>query len=142
MKKGKGTVTINGLEQLCEPTGGKLYLQHYELEATANGALSIASVGSAILARASNPARVTALIAAAGCPSVEDEGWNFMSFRLEGDRTYSVDNGFPRIVGSSFADGKTPVGVSALSYDVDLALASSHLLDHASALAAKGALIP
>jgi hypothetical protein len=142
MKKGKGTITVNGLEQLCEPTGGNLYLQHYELEAAANGPLSIGSLASAILTRASDPERVTALIGAAGCASVYDIAWNSMSFRLEGDRTYIVDDGFPRIIGSSFVDGKAPASVSALTYCVDLGLASSNLLDHASASAAKERLIP
>jgi hypothetical protein len=142
MKKGKGSITINGLEQLSEPSDGSLYLQHYELEAAANGPLSIGSLGSAILARASDPARVAALIAAVGCPSVEDESWNSTAFRLEGDRTYRVDDNFPRIIGTSFVDGKAPVGVSTLTYCIDLALASSHLLDGASTSAAKGMLIP
>lgn len=142
MKKGKSTITVNGLEQLCEPAGGDLFLQHYELEAAANGPLSIRSLGELVLQRASDPTRVVELIAAVGCPSVDDDAWNTVSFRLEGDRVYRVDHGFPRIISSSFIDGKAPAGVSALSYCVDLSAASSHLLDSSGASAAKEMLVP
>jgi hypothetical protein len=141
MKKGSSIITVNGLEQLCEPAGGNLFLQHYELEAASNGPISIRTLGEKVLQRASDPPRVVALLAAAGCPSVDDDAWNAVSFRLEGDRVYRVNDGFPRIISSSFADTKAPVGVSTLSYCVDLSVSSSKLLKFSDASAAKEALI-
>ena len=142
MKKGKGTLQINGLEQLSEPAGGELFLQHYEIEAATNGPLSIARLGNAALARASEPQRVAALIAALGCPGVDNEGWNAESFRLEGDRIYRVVPGFPRLTSADFPSGKAPTGVSAVTYNVDLGCAQSHLLEVADMVAAKEKLLP
>lgn len=142
MKKGSSTITVNGLEQLCEPAGGNLFLQHYELEAASNGPISIRTLGEMVLQRASDPTRVVALLAAAGCPSVDDDAWNTVSFRLEGDRVYRVNEEFPRIISSSFADVKAPSGVSALSYCVDLSVASSNVLEPSHASAAKEMLLP
>jgi hypothetical protein len=142
MGKGRGRVTINGLEQLSEPAAGALYLQHYELEADANGRYSIASLGRAILRRASEPARVEALIAELGCPSVDDEAWNAMSFRLEGDHVYRVDEDFPRLIASDFATGSCPQGVSSITYCVDLGTAAANLLSLTDARQAKARLVP
>jgi hypothetical protein len=142
MAKGRSKITINGLEQLCEPSGGELFLQHYELEAAANGPLSIRSLGKAALRRASEPAHIEALVATLGCPSVEDDAWNGIAFRLEGDRVYRVDEQFPRLIGTAMSGGKAPAGISDVSYCVDLASASGNQLDQIRSAEAKGKLIP
>lgn len=127
-KKGKTEITVNGLEQLSEPAGGLLYLQHFELEAAATGMLSVSSLGRAVLASASQPGKIRELLAAIGCNDVDDESWNAAAFRLERESLYEVREGFPRVVPSLFAGGSAPAGVSGLTYVTDLAVAAHFLL--------------
>ena len=129
MRKGRTDVTINGLEQLSEPAGGKLFLQHFQLEITASGMFSIASLGHAVLEAASRPDEVRALLAAIGCVDISDPHWNAVTFRLEGEALYAVTDGFPRLASSSFSGGVAPAGISDVSYEVELAGAAAFRLD-------------
>ncbi|MBY3165750.1 PD-(D/E)XK motif protein [Rhizobium laguerreae] len=121
--KGRTRITINGLEQLSEPAGGLLFLQHFELEVAEAAMLSISSLGHAVLDAASQPDEVKMLLEAVGCQDVDDPLWNTASFRLERETLYSVADGFPRLVSSSFPGGVTPAGISDLTYTTDLAFA-------------------
>lgn len=127
--KGRGDVTINGLEQLSEPAGGKLFLQHFELEIAPAAMLSIAGLGRSVLAAASRPDELRALIAAAGCPDIDDPSWNSVSFRLEGEALYTIEDGFPRLVPANLPGGRAPAGVSGVSYVVELAEAAAYRVD-------------
>lgn len=131
LRKGKTGITINGLEQLTEPAGGRLYLQHFELEQATSGMLSVASLGQAVLAAASDPGEVRDLLAAVGCSDVDDEAWNGSSFRLENEALYEVRDGFPRLASSSFPGGSAPAGISNVTYVTDLAEAAAFRIDPA-----------
>lgn len=129
MRKGRSDVTINGFEQLSEPTGGKLFLQHFELEVAASAMLSISNLGRAVLDAASRPDELRTLLAAVGCSDVNDPLWNSVSFRLENEALYAVRDGFPRLVSTSFPGGEVPTGVSDVRYLVELAEASAFRID-------------
>lgn len=125
LRKGGSSVTINGIHQLEVPAGGSLFLQHFELEHVAGGILSVRGLGTAALAKASDPAGLLALLAAVECPAVEAEVWNSASFRQEGETLFRIEAGFPRLVPSLFVEGLAPAGVSDVSYAIDLTTAAS-----------------
>lgn len=124
LRKGKTEISVNGIEQLAEPAGGRLFLQHFQMEAAAAGILSIAALGRAALDRASEPDRVRELLSAVGCDDVNDIAWNAASFRLEAEALYDVRSGFPRLVASELADAVVPAGISNVCYSTDLAHAA------------------
>lgn len=142
LRKGKTEVAINGLEQLAEPAGGRLFLQHFELEAAAAGLLSVSSLGGAAIENSSHPDEVRKLLSALGCLDVDDDAWNRSSFRLENEALYSVAEGFPRIVSASFPGTAAPAGISNVCYVTDLAEAASFRLQPADVAAIEEMLIP
>ena len=142
LRKGKTEVSINGLEQLAEPAGGRLFLQHLEMEAAAAGILSVSSLGRAVIDNSSDQGAIRKLLSALGCMDVDDEAWNRTSFRLENEALYEVREGFPRIVSLSFAAGGAPVGVSGVCYVTDLAEAGSFQIAPADVRAIEEMLIP
>lgn len=129
MRKGKRTISVNGLEQLAEPAGGRLFLQHFEMEAAASGILSVSGLGRSVLAGASKPEKVKELLSAIGCRDVDDIAWNATSFRLENETLYEIGEGFPRLVSSSFPQGVSPKGVSGVSYVADLSEATNFRIE-------------
>lgn len=126
--RGRTRIAINGLEQLAEPEGGRLYLQHFEMEAVAGGLLSVSSLGRAVLAAASEPDRVQALLADVGCVDVHDEAWNTTGFRLENETLYEVQPGFPRLIASDLPEN-VAAGISDVQYTIDLAGAVDFRVD-------------
>ena len=142
LRRGKTEISINGLEQLAEPAGGKLFLQHLELEAVGAGMLSVSSLAHASLDIASQPDRVRELLSALGCHDVDDPAWNTTNFRLEAEGLYRVAPGFPRLVRSSFPGGIIPDGISNVCYSADLAGAAEFRIDPADAGGVEEMLIP
>lgn len=123
--KGRTKITINGFDQLEEPAGGTLHLQHFELETVASGILSVGALGQAALSKASDASTVAELLAAVGCNDVSDPEWNQVSFRLEAESLYRVAKGFPRLVPRMLTEGTTPAGISGVSYTTDLSIAEA-----------------
>lgn len=123
--KGRTKITINGFDQLEEPAGGTLHLQHFELETVASGILSVSALGQAAQSKASDPGAVAEILAAVGCEDVSDPEWNQASFRLETESLYRVAKGFPRLVPGMLALGTTPAGISGVSYTTDLSIAEA-----------------
>lgn len=121
--RGRTSVSIHGLEQLSEPSGGKLYLQHFELEQVADGLLSVSALGNAVLSASQSPDAVRELLLAVGCADVDDPAWNSASFRSEGEALYEILPGFPRLVSSMLSEGAT-AGLSGVHYNVELAFAA------------------
>jgi hypothetical protein len=142
LRKGKTEVTINGLEQLLEPAGGRLFLQHLELEVAGAGMLSVSSLGRAVIESSSSPDGVRELLSALGCLDVDDDAWNRSSFRLENEAIYEVAEGFPRIVSTSFSNGGAPAGISNVCYVTDLATADSFRVEPANLGKVEEMLIP
>jgi Putative PD-(D/E)XK family member, (DUF4420) len=123
---GARQVTINGIDQLEQPSGGSLHLAHLILETVEGGLLTIAALGERALLLADDPAALRALLVAVGCADVRDAAWNRFAFRAEAERLYCVGPGFPRIASSSFVGGKIPSGVVDATYSIDLSLASGY----------------
>ncbi|MCR8935234.1 MULTISPECIES: PD-(D/E)XK motif protein [unclassified Pseudomonas] len=113
-------VFIHGIDQLDPPVGGTLHLAHVRLERAENGQLSIGSVFDSLLKSGADRKTLEKGLEALGCLNPYGKEWNRLSFCLEGIKIYSVSEGFPRITGSSFADGLLPAGVLALEYQIDL----------------------
>lgn len=132
-RAGNTLVTVHGIEQLVPPPDGRLHLLHLTLETVAGGMLTVSSLGRSALAKADDPARLSDLLASAGCTDVEDPAWNAFSYRLESESLYEVGEGFPMIVCRSLVDGMLPPGVSDLIYTIDLAFANHCRRDGAQA---------
>lgn len=113
-------LTINGLEQLQAPSGGRLVLLHIALETVQGGTLNVESLAAETTELADQPEEVRALIAASGCDHPGDPEWNRFAFRQESRACYRVEAGFPRIVASDFSNGAAPQGVLSVTYDIDL----------------------
>ena len=123
LQSSSNTITINSIEQMAPPSGGSLHLLHIVLEETVAGQLSISSLGRAVLSRADEPSHVRSCLAALGCDDIDSPQWNTTSFRLEAQTYYLVDDVFPRLTPCMLRQGIVPVGVSDVTYQVDLAAA-------------------
>ena len=127
--KASQNVTVSSIDQMAAPARGSLHLLHVLLEQTSGGLLSVSALGQAVLAGADEPDQVGDRLAAIGCSDVNSPTWNSIAFRLEAERLYQVVDGFPRLVPSMVPGGSLPVGVTDLTYRIDLAAASAFRLD-------------
>ncbi|CRM09052.1 hypothetical protein [Pseudomonas sp. 58 R 3] len=113
-------VSIHGIDQLGAPTGGTLLLTHVRMERADHGILSVGELFDSLVKLGVDRGSLCHGLAALDCWDPHAEEWNRLSFTYEGLQVYSVDDGFPRIIGSSFTGGSLPQGVSAIGYEVDL----------------------
>ncbi|MGO7585956.1 PD-(D/E)XK motif protein [Rhizobium ruizarguesonis] len=129
-------VIIHGPEQLLPPSDGRLYLAHVRIEPVSDGPLSVAELHREIIEHGADEVILDERLAELGCRDPDAEEWNTMSFALEGIDIYTLSPGFPSITPASFSESVLPVGVVGLIYEIDLAMARTHLLDpsHAEAL--------
>ena len=128
-RAGRSLITVSGLDQMEAPAGGSLHLAHLVLEPVAAGKITVATLGKKVLDQADDRSRVKELMAAVGCPDVEADAWNRLSYRLEVETLYEVGNGFPRLVPSILTEGDCPAGISEISYRIDLSLAAEFVRD-------------
>ncbi len=119
------SITVSSIDQFSAPTGGSLHLLHLVLEQTPGGLLTVSALGQAVLDKANGPDRVIDCLAAIGCTDVNSASWNSVAFRLEAEQLYEIENGFPRLIPSMILGGSLPVGVTELTYRIDLVAASS-----------------
>lgn len=117
-------VTIHGPDQMSPPRGGELYLAHVRLERAEGGSITVAGLCRAIIGHGTDGSRLSERLAALGCTDPEAEEWNTPECELEGVDFYLVAPGFPRIAADQFISGRFPDGIDALSYRIDLDLAS------------------
>lgn len=113
-------VSIHGIDQLASPVGGTLHLAHVRLERVENGPLSVGAIFDSLIKLGANKESLKEGLEKLECSDPQAEEWNRLTFSLEGLSFYSISDGFPRIIGSSFARGSLPKGLSALEYQVDL----------------------
>jgi len=113
-------VSIHGIDQLGVPAGGTLLLTHVRMERTNNGLLSVGTLFDSLMKLGVDKGSLCPGLAALDCWDPHAEEWNRLSFTCEGLQVYSVEDGFPRIIDSSFAEGSLSKGVSAIEYKVDL----------------------
>ena len=113
-------VSIHGVDQLGAPAGGTLLLAHVRMERAEDGVLSVGELFNSLVKLGVDRGSLCHGLAALDCLDPHAEEWNRLSFTHEGLHVYSVDDGFPRIIGSSFTAGSLPQGVAAVGYEVDL----------------------
>jgi hypothetical protein len=126
-KKGVSRVTISSIEQLSAPSDGTLYLWHPIFEPTAGGAFSIGGLLASLLDRGVDKGALGKRLAALKLDLdalMKDET---QGFTFEGVRAYRVVRGFPRIALEDIG-GELPAGVLSVSYEIDLAQATSFAL--------------
>ncbi|MFK3788636.1 PD-(D/E)XK motif protein [Pseudomonas piscis] len=117
-------VSIHGVDQLRAPAGGTLLLAHVRMERAEDGMLSVGKLYDSLVTLGGDGGLICRGLAALDCLDPYAEKWNRLSFSLEGMQLYFVDDGFPRIVESSFVMGALPQGVATVGYEVDLDQAS------------------
>ncbi|VVO42183.1 PD-(D/E)XK motif protein [Pseudomonas fluorescens] len=126
---GNKIISISSIDQLLPPKNGKLYLHHIILEEVTGGDLCISYLTRKILKKTSSKLEVLRRLSAIGCSDHESSLWNHLTFQLEEANYYIVDDAFPKILETSFKNSTTPIGVSKIKYDVDLAIANTSKLD-------------
>ena len=115
-------VTVNGLTQLVAPQGGTLHLLFTRLERVPGGSITLASLVSQLVALGISRSDLLEILEDLGHSPDQQS----TAFEERETCLYAVNNTFPRIVQGSFAGGAAPVGVSNVTYSVDL--------DHTTAL--------
>jgi hypothetical protein len=118
-------VHIHGIDQLLEPPGGTLALFHVRLERAQHGSISVASMCDRLVKRGASFNVLSRGLAELGCKDPASTVWNVARYEVEGVKGFSVTDGFPRIVQTSFPAGVLPSGVRDLSYCIDLDSASN-----------------
>lgn len=113
-------VRISSIEQLVPPSGGELFLWHYQLEQTAGGRLNVSDLVDSCCSLAGSRIEVRRLLSEVGCADPHAPEWNRFCFNNEETLTFMIDDRFPRIVPASFQNNTTPPGVLDLEYVIDL----------------------
>lgn len=113
-------ITVHGEEQLLAPGGGTLHLHFIRLESVAGGGRPLRHFIEAILDCGADPGRLFGLLEQAGIVIGQLGTTDNITFEIRERFTLPIDDGVPRIIPDSFRDGKTPPGVQALTYRVDL----------------------
>ncbi len=126
MSKAQTRIFIHGLDQLEAPEDGQLYIHHMVLEPVGRGLVDIAVLWSSIESKSSEIRPIEDAFAVLGLTRENIDRWSRLSFRLEDEKLYRVDNDFPRLVPSNLRIERN--GISDVSYAVDLAYANDSIL--------------
>ncbi|PCM45387.1 PD-(D/E)XK motif protein [Marinobacter sp. ANT_B65] len=121
-------VSVQSLEQFCEPVGGKLYLIRLTLETTPGGILNVANLFSRAAQRCSRPDKLLEFFKELECHDPEAPEWNSLSFSLENEVLFRIDDDFPRLTLENFCDNRLPAGVQGIKYEIDLSQANACIL--------------
>ena len=124
-RRRSGTVTISSIDQLDIPVGGTLELWRVVLDRTSNGAVTIGRLVEDIEARTGHSKVLRDRLKGMGCSDPFATEWNALSFNCEIVEAFSVEQGFPRIIGATFGAAGKPAGIQALRYEVDLTQAAA-----------------
>lgn len=129
-RPGNQEVVISAVDQLLQPTNGKLMLVHQVLEEVNDGSINISSLASEVARKTADPKLFMHLLEKAGCTDPDSAAWNKYSFNNENQEIYRVGNDFPRIIPETFQEGSLPKGVLGISYSIDLSVAAGLRLDN------------
>lgn len=113
-------VTIHGLEQLLAPDGGSLILFALSFVPVPHGTLSIGLLVDELLNAGVQRHQLEPLLRAEGLETGAYPELENATYELRESTAYAVDESFPRIVPSSFAEGSNPDRVVRLEYQLDL----------------------
>lgn len=114
------TFTVHGVEQLQPPCDGSLQLAHIRVAQALEEGSTVPDLVAACR-ELSATGGFGARVGGAGYDAAHEESYRKIAFELVAQSWFAVDDAFPRIVPQSFGSGDLPAGVSAVSYDVDLA---------------------
>jgi hypothetical protein len=122
-------VSIHGLEQLLGQPGGRLFLEYVRLELVPSNGTSISDLINGAIADGMRAAEMWDVLAQLGVTRADIEVLASFRFHVSERRTYEVDEGFPRIVPSSFLNGEKPPGILSIAYEIDLSGSQPAALD-------------
>ena len=112
-------IEVHGLEQMEPPPGGRLFLMLLRLERS-EGGQSVPELVAGAVAATPDPLEVERRLAAAGYDRLHETKYQDLRFLVLERTSWEVQEGFPRIVRSSFTGGAMPAGTLALRYQIDL----------------------
>ncbi|MEV4425228.1 PD-(D/E)XK motif protein [Streptomyces sp. NPDC049602] len=114
-------IHVHGVDQLEAPERGSLCLSWFRVaESSLRSAQSIADVMESCRSRTDAPAVLDERLRRLGIGPEKPPIISDIQFTITDERWYRVDDAFPKIVPTSFANGTVPAGVSALEYLIDL----------------------
>lgn len=128
-------ITVHGIDQLSPPKGGALLLVHLSLEETEGGNLTVAKLFDKLVKDGVDSVLLLDQLHSAGCDDPHDKVWNRSGFNVEGEQSWEVTTGFPRLTEAELARGELPNGIDLLRYTVDLAAAENYRLPSDSYIA-------
>lgn len=109
-------VSVSGIAQLATPADGSLHLLFTRLERVPGGSITLPSLVDQLAELGISRTELLEIL--------EDSGYNVdrdtASFELQETCLYKVDENFPKLLKSSFVAGDVPMGISSVSYSVDL----------------------
>lgn len=118
-------ISINGINQLEPPSGGKLLLRFLRLETTTNqNKLSVSSLVNSICKLGVSQGKLQENILKAGA-SINQITQSNIYFNILERASYEIGEGFPRITRNSFKNDECPNGVSGLKYHINLSSAEN-----------------
>lgn len=123
-------ISINSIDQLEIPTSGELYLVRIVMEYAPNSEMTFRSLLNEIKQHASQPDEIDKRLKLIGIDTSSNQEWDDISFKHESSFFYKVTDKFPRIIPESFKEGKLPIGITSLKYQIDLSLAHDSKLDN------------
>lgn len=118
ISRNRREITVHGKSQLTNPQGKRLFLYLCVFEMATQTGYSINDIVYGLANDGYDVSEINDKLAQKGLElgkSARDRKyilWNVYK--------YTVDDDFPRITGESFVGGKEPVGITSISYTVDL----------------------
>lgn len=128
----RSTIYINGMKQLESSDDTTLIIRHVCIEPDPAGSLLVPDLVTKAAALLSDPAELEEKLEAIGYMADSAERWAAKRYRHVGSSAYQVRDGFPRLVPAQLRVEWPIPGVSAVSYEVDLAAASAFRIDEAA----------
>ena len=129
LKRHGKLATINGFDQLDNSNVVKLLLVYQVFEEGSPSDLTLSSILESLERKGVPESEMLAILARLGIDDPYSPSLNTKSFKLLNRTIYDVEEGFPRIIPSSFQDSILPPGIVNCSYDVDLETATRFVVD-------------
>jgi len=124
-------VSIHGVDQLCAPVGGRLFLVHVRFEEESGAPYSVSRIFHQIKKKVTDVQRLREGLSRVGCDDPDSAEWNCHEFSFQSIGVWEVLAGFPRITCNEFSAGKLAPGIASLEYTVDLSAADDYLVNDA-----------
>ena len=121
-------VHINGIQQLVCADAGTLLLRHVRIEPDPDGDLALPALAQAASTMVEDADLLDDKLENLGYTEDDKESWQEKRYRLIDSTAYHVRDGFPRLTPAQLNVDWPLVGVSAVSYELDLASASNYKL--------------